>query len=400
MSERTVIRAGYGVSYRPRNSANQQYPAEISDNFVALSAFSPAVGRGVDLGMGTTGIPIPVPFDFPANGILVNPPLSNSFSYRQPDNPKAYVQSWNLAIQRALPGDFAFEAAYIGNHAVNTSSNVNLNAGQVPGLGSGGQIFNGLFGKTAGVNMHHGLHSSYNALQVKLNRPFQNGFMLTTAYTFSKAIDFCTDNCSAPVHALNYRHLNRGRSNTDFTHMFVQSYMYELPFGPGKSRLQSGPASWILGGWQVNGFLTLQSGAPINITVSSASLNMPGNTNRPDQIVTGEPAILGNIGPGQKFFDVTAFAQPGPARFGTVGRNIMQGPGTVNLDASLFKNFNIREGMRLQLRIESFNFTNTPSFVNPNGNFSAATFGEVTSTSPELSDPQARRFQFGLKLIF
>ena len=94
------------------------------------------------------------------------------------------------------------------------------------------------------------------------------------------------------------------------------------------------------------------------------------------------------------------FGKTATAMVGTVDRNIMQGPGVVNLDFSLFRNFDIREGMRLQLRIESFNFTNTPQYVNPSGNFSSSTFGEVTSTSPSLSDPQARRFQLGLKLIF
>jgi hypothetical protein len=369
---------------------------EDEQSFNSLNAFTPAVTpAGLVLGMGTTGIPLPTLPEIPASGVLTNPPLSNGYSYVAPDMMKGYIQSYNLALQRALPGDLAFEAAYVASRGVNNLTGVNLNAGQVPGIGSRGQMFNGLFGKTASVSIDHGTHIYYDSAQFKLNRPFNNGFMLTTSYTFSKAIDV-----SSNVNALNYFHLNKGRTSTDYTHIFVQSYIYELPFGPGKPYLQSGAGSWLLGGWQLNGLLTLQSGPPINITVSGSSLNMPGNTNRPNLIGTTEPEILGNVGPGEKFFDVTAFSQPAPGEFGTVGRNIMQGPGAVNLDFSVFRNFSIREGMNLQLRVESFNFTNTPQYTLPNGSFSSSTFGEVTSTSPSLSDPQARRFQIGLKLIF
>ena len=401
LNDKTVLRAGYGISFWPRGASGRQWPIRSSASYNTLNAFTPAVDTdGTVLGMGTTGIPFsPFP-DIPESGVIQNPRLSNSFTHTQHDRPKGNVQSWNFAFQRALPGDFTFEAAYVGSHGTNKDVGVNLNAGQVPGRGSDARMFRTLYGKTASVNIRLGTHTYYHGAQFKFNRRFTDGFMLTTSYTFHKSTGFCSDRCSSQVDGLNYFHLNKGPADEDFTHIFVQSFVYELPFGAGKSYLQSGPGRWLLGGWQVNGFLTLQSGGPINIRTSGSSLNMPSNTNRPDLIGEGEPEILGNIGPGQKFFDVTRFAPPAPAKFGTVGRNIMQGPGVINLDFSVFRNIDISEGLRLQFRMESLNFTNTPQFVNPNGSFTSSSFAEVTRTSPNLSDPQARRFTLGVKLIF
>ena len=180
----------------------------------------------------------------------------------------------------------------------------------------------------------------------------------------------------------------------------VQSYIYELPFGPDKPYLQTGFGRWVLGGWQVNGVLTLQTGPPLAIRISSRSLVAPGNGNRPDLAVTGKPEITGLVGRRQKWIEKSNFAPPAAETFGNLGRNILSGPGIVNFDFSLFRNFDITENTDLQLRIESFNFTNTPQYVNPNTNFSSGSFGEVTRTAPNLSDPRARRFQIGLRLTF
>ena len=402
LNDKTVIRSGYGISFWPRGSNGRQWPIRSSSDFRAPDSFTPATtADGQVLGMGTTGIPFEAFPDIPESGVILNPLRSQSFTHTHPDLPKGNVQSWNFAFQRALPGNFSFEAAYVGSHGTNKDVGVDINAGQVPGMGSRGRMLNTLFGKTARVRVRLGTHTYYHGLQTKFNRRFSDGFMLTTSYTFHKSTGFCSDRCSSQVNGLNFFHLYKGPADEDFTHIWAQSFVYELPFGPGKTYLQSGAGRWLLGDWQVNGFLTLQSGGPINVRMSSgSSLNMPSNTNRPDLVGAGEPEILGNIGRGQKFFDVTRFAQPAPAKFGTVGRNILQGPGVVNFDFSVFRNFEIREGLRMQLRIESLNFTNTPQFVNPEGRLGASTFAEVTRTSPNLSDPQARRFTLGLKLIF
>ena len=153
----------------------------------------------------------------------------------------------------------------------------------------------------------------------------------------------------------------------DRTHVFVQSYIYELPFGPGRRWLQSGPGKWIMSGWQVNGVLSCQTGAPLNITFSSTTLNAPGNTNRPN--VSARPSIFGGVGTVGPWFDISTFSAPPTATFGNVGRNVLSGPGLVNIDLSVFRKFVITERMRMEFRFESFNFTNTPHFNNPGAVF-------------------------------
>ena len=156
---------------------------------------------------------------------------------------------------------------------------------------------------------------------------------------------------------------NRARTDFDRTHVFTQSFIYELPFGKGKKWLNNGISSKVLGGWQTNGVLSLQSGAPINITFSATTLNAPFNSNRPD--VTGDIDKPGLIGTGAQYLSPASFSAPAPATFGNLGRNVVTGPGVVNLDLSVFRKFAVREKTNLEIRFETFNFTNTAQFSNP-----------------------------------
>ncbi len=183
-------------------------------------------------------------------------------------------------------------------------------------------------------------------------------------------------------------------------HRFNVSAIMESPFGRGRPWLTDGPGAMILGGWQLNTVVRAQSGFPFSVTASGASLNMPGSTQRADE-VKSDVAILGAIGPGQKWFDTTAFAPVTEARFGTLGFNTMHGPRQFNMDLGLFRKFMVTEGVEVQFRAEAFNFTNTPHFNNPNGNASSSAFGEVTSirnTGRENLDQ--RTFRFGLRIAF
>ncbi|MEJ7606366.1 MAG: hypothetical protein WKF37_08875 [Bryobacteraceae bacterium] len=203
-----------------------------------------------------------------------------------------------------MPGNFVFEAAGVGNHANRATVARDINAGLVPGAGIDGQPLYQRFGvRSPVVDDYFPTSTDYHSLQVKFDRRFAQGFLLTSAYTYGKAIDYAGDYGGLFINAIP--ELNRARSNDNPTHIFVQSYIWELPFGPGKRWLSSGVGRWILGGWQVNGILTLQSGLPLNITAPSAPLNAPGNGNRPN--VNGTPEILGEVGVGQLWFDTSRF---------------------------------------------------------------------------------------------
>jgi hypothetical protein len=385
LNEKTVFRGGYGISTIPfpDNSYAFNFPVLQNNAFNPVNTYSAA-------GSMKTGFPAPLLADIPPDGTIRNAP-DNTYFVVPLDLKEAYLQSWNVAFERLLPGNFSFEVAYVGNRGVGILGRRNLNAAVAPGTGSAGQPLNQLFGRRSDTTTWVPTSNNYNSLQVKFDRRFSGGFLLTTAYTYSKAIDLSNDN-GGFFNQIDFRS-NRGRADTDKTHTFVQSYIYELPFGPRGRWLRSGVARWIAGDWQLNGIFTAESGLPLNITFSNATLNAPGNSNRPN--ISGKPEIYGEVGVGNKWLDTTKFSAPAPNTFGSVGRNVLSGPGFLNLDFSVFRKFPITERHTLEFRMESFNFTNTPHFNNPNMSFGSAGFGEVTTAMQDQ-----RQIQFGMKLIF
>jgi hypothetical protein len=173
----------------------------------------------------------------------------------------------------------------------------------------------------------------------------------------------------------NYTVTSRNRAHT-----FVQSYVYELPFGKNKHFLASGPASWILGGWGVSGVLTRMSGTPLNFTANTSALNAPGSTQYPNQVAPFR--VLGGIDTAL-WFDTTAFVLPGNGALGNMRRYQFSGPGLFNLDAALFRDIPIREKMGLEFRAEAFSITNTPHFSNPSVGLTSSTYGRITGTGDQ-----------------
>jgi hypothetical protein len=383
-NEQTVVRTGYGISYFPRRMGQTNFPILQNNGFPATNAF---VSSAVTM---TTGFPAFAPFVSPANGIITNAPLVNNYGVTPGNLASPYVQSWNFAIQRALPWKLALDLAYVGNKGVNNQTTYNMNASQVPGTGNNGRPLFQQFRRTADTSFPVGTSTWYNGLQVKFDRRVGSGLFLTTAYTFSKGLNYAEDTDGVAT-SMNVR-LNKGHMADNRTHLFTQSYMWELPFGKGKKWATSGAAKWLAGGWQFQGLLSMMTGTWFSPSVSGV-VNAPGNADRPNWIAP--ITYLGNAGPGQKFFDPRAFATPAQNTLGNAGRNIIQGPGGVNVDASLHRDFLIKEGMQLSLRVESFNFANTPHYNNPNGNAQSPQFGEING-----AEQDQRQYQIGLTLRF
>jgi len=205
------------------------------------------------------------------------------------------------------------------------------------------------------------------------------------SYTFSKNTGLCCNDISDTAPAIElpqYLGLNRSLEPTDRTHHFTASWVAQSPFGKGRRWLNNGGvASAVAGGWRLNALIALTSGKPFNVTGSTTPLNSNGvGTQRPD-LVKPDVAILGGIGNGHPYFDTTAFAVVNTARIGTAGYEILRGPSSRNLDASLFRDFSVTERFKLQIRAEAFNVTNTQHFNTPSGNASSSGFAFITSTT-------------------
>jgi hypothetical protein len=179
---------------------------------------------------------------------------------------------------------------------------------------------------------------------------------------------------------LDYVNQKRNYAPTDFnqTHIFNETFIWQLPFGAGSHLATTGVASQVLGGWQLTGVWEATSGMPLNFSCTCASFNTPGNQAFPN--FTGTIRKLHGIGT-TPWFDTTAFSAPAAKTQGDVGNYISSGPKFFNLDASIFRKVRLSERFNLELRSEWLHATNTPQFSNPNTTYQSSSFGLVTGTN-------------------
>lgn len=402
LTEKTVFRGGFGLSYSPfpDNSYAYNFPVKQNNAYNPNYSFGPAVLPNGQPATLSAGFPAPAPANIPSNGIIKNADVNQNYDVINPRFREPYVESWNIALQRALPKNFSLDVSYVANHGVAQPVAYNLNASTTLGPDIQGQPLYQLYGRKADTTLRFaGYGSSYNSMQIKLDRRFANGFAITTAYTYGKAMGYQSEDGGLKFY-INQRR-NWSRLDFDRTHNFVQSYVYQLPFGKGKAFLTEGIMSKIAGGWQVNGILTISSGSPLNFAGNSASLKAPGNSNTLNH--SGPIEVVKGNGRDQPWFNPTTcsasvttgcFAQPGALQFGNLGPNAISGPGFWNLDASLFRSIKIMERWELQIRAESFSVVNTPQWNNPDTGFGNSTFGYITGAGGN------RQMQFGARLSF
>jgi hypothetical protein len=412
--DRTVIRSGYGITYHSHPWGAQAlrgwFPLTIAAEFSGVNGFQPVttdpnyVAGGVPnqpLGSTVGILPICCP-DISAGRIQL--PLANEMGYPVANRElnRGYIQSWNLIFETRLPGDFVTSIGYVGTASVNGFAFLDINASQIPGSGNDGRPLFAKFGRTSTTREWNGrTHSNYHSLQVAVNRRLTSGLLIKTSYTYSHAIDLAdySDWTEFRWNAPSVFDRNRATSSSDVPHIFQFGSVYELPLGPGKKLAKSGVAGAVLGGWQLNSVFSAYKGRPFTLTASDSTLNMPGNEQTPDQIKTNV-AKVGKVGDDGTWFDTSAFARPTGAGFGSVGRNTMRGPGVVNLDLSLFRDFKISERFNLQFRAEAFNISNTPHFSNPEEDINSSNFGTIQSTQSAEAMGRSREFRFGVRLGF
>lgn len=400
MGQSSVLRAGYGISVDPvPMSAGffmlDPFPAVVNADFTGANSWTPA-GRiengiplfsGPDIGAGRVEMPRTVTTKTLEGG-----------AYN-----RGYIQSFNFVLERQLPWNLIGSVGYVATRTVGQLGIENINA-SVPGGGTAGRPLFTRFGRSVDTSVFkHFLSGRYDSLQANVDRRFSNGLLLKVAYTWGKALNHSDDSGGGLMwNVPSERYRNWAVAGYDRPHNVRAAWLCELPFGSGKRwASENALARVVLGGWQMNGIFSAYTGTPFTVTASGAALNAPGNSQTADQVAS-EVRKLGGVGPQQKYFDPGAFAPVRDARFGTGGRNILRGPGIVNLDLSAFRDFAVRERWKLQFRAESFNFTNTPHFSNPNANVESTAFMEISSTVGESANLEglSRGFRFGVRLSF
>ena len=397
VSDMTVVRGGFGISYMPfeDNTYAYNYPVRANNSYqptgVAVS-FTPAVLANGQTATFQAGFPAPVPINIPSNGIISasGPLLSQVFFVIPKNYQNPYVESWNVAVQQAFPAQFSLQLSYVGNHGVRIGSAQNINLPPALGLGAAGEPENIAFKRTAATNQYFlGFSSNYQALQAQLTRRFTNGLATQTAFTWGKGLGYQSSDDGGLTFWLDQRH-NYAANDYDRRLNFEESFTYELPFGKGKRWLSSGFSSVALGGWKLAGIISVVSGTPFTVTANGGTINTPGQTQTAN-LVKPFHALHG-IGTAHNWFDPSSFTQPVgctgtpcPIQYGvtmgSAGRNQFFGPGFIQDNISAFKSFPIWESVSLETRVDAFQLSNSPQFANPSNSITSTTFGQVTSTT-------------------
>lgn len=396
----TVIRGGYGLSYSnftdPIAKAGLNPPYTQAFSFFNIGADTDAAFFIKD------GLPIQL-----SPTVANFDPTNPSGSYREVprDSPVPYTQYYSLNIQRALPGDVILEVGYVGERGTHLPGQ---NEGNPAPPGDSAtveqrRIYHDTIPNVGGITLFANVFSSkYDSLQVQASKRMRHGLQFLATYTFSKSIDDGSgssltgggdNNPSAKPQNPFDISADRAVSSFNRAQRFTTAFNYELPFGRGHSIGSDwkGVTNGVLGGWQFNGILTVQSGLPFTVfATAAANCGCSVNDLRPNLV--GSPKIS-NPGP-NGWFNKDAFVDP-VGTYGNAPRNLIYGPGYANLDASLFKNFTIAERHKLEFRFEFFNALNKTNFENPTSANAVSTVGGIlTQNYPARIGQVALKYSF------
>ncbi|MGH9845079.1 MAG: carboxypeptidase regulatory-like domain-containing protein, partial [Blastocatellia bacterium] len=393
---KTSVRAAAGVFFGSisadewSSSANQQ-PFSIRQTFNNPTSLTNPYG-GLPGGVS----PFPYVYDPRSPRFLANAPIQSiSTDFRWP-----YTYQLNLSVQREITSTLSLTAAYVStlgrrwptirdlNYPVfgpgATAANVNARRPIQPLPNTYSTI----------TSLESTINTAYHGLQLTAEKRLTAGVSFKSFYTFSKALDganaSAANGATSLQNPLNQR-ADRGRTNTDRRHNFVLSAIWT----PDYFKNSNAVVRALLNHWAVSGIVSARSGTPLTITAGS-DRNLDGVNNDRAHLI-GNARLDANRSRSQvtaAWFDAAAFAVPALGQDGTAGRNIVDGPGSKNLDLGLFRDFRFTEQLNLQFRCEITNAFNLVNLSAPNTVRSSTAFGTITAASP------MRQVQLGLRLSF
>jgi hypothetical protein len=388
-TEKTVVRAGYGRSYgldiwgATNAWPSGSWPTAITQTVTQVNPYTPVFEM-------SDGPPTnPTPPAAPSTGLIAIPNGVSVGGNGTNTYWHTYVDSWNLTVQRQLSNSMAFEVAYVGNVTRHQWAPININA-PVPGPGdyTGREPFYSEFGWTQGMTLGHAaLRGNFHGLQARFDKRFSGGLEASTNFTWSKAIDEGEMGVDDPYDL----HGGRGISSYNRELLSTSTLIWQLPFGTGKHFASDakGFENAVIGGWQLTGILSLQSGIPYNPYMGDTSTLNSTFSLRPDRIGSGKISNPSRNG----WFNPADFVTPPLYTEGDTSRNCLTGPDWAGTDLSLAKTFQLTERFKLQLRMDAINAFNRTNLTTPD-----ATIGDINAGKIFGLITPMRRLQIGAHL--
>lgn len=385
-----ALRAGFGIFHERLRQNNFSFGA--GGSWPNLSSASALNGNVANVDTSVTAGPAP-PITPP--GLLVWPS----------DNTMPSIYSWYVGIQRQLPSQFTLDVSYSANRAIHLMDQRRVNAVPAgafvlnPGLRQSVNYRDDALRPYYGWGSLNAVetlaYSSYNAMMARLSRRFANNLSANFNYTWSRAMNLLDNDSDQIINPYNLRQ-NWGPAGYDQTNVVTLDFVYSLP----KIRSDNPAAKLALNGWEVTGMIRSQSGMPFSLTSNGSTMGVDAGSQYPD--VIGDPYAGQNK---YRWFSPAAFARPQEGQYGNFHRNALRLPGVRNVDASVLKNFSIKEAAKVTFRCEFFNLFNHPQIWTLNTGFTADNPGGlISSGNKNLGQPsawrEARIIQLALRFSF
>ncbi|MFP5205871.1 MAG: TonB-dependent receptor [Acidobacteriota bacterium] len=410
---RMVLRGGFGIFHQFVNRIGSESMLQLNPPFLLDDSVQQSLGSTTPVFQLKNGFPAAT---LKAQGVNLT---KLQVRAQDPNERTAYVEQASFGPEIQLSGNTLLSLYYVGNWARKENRLRNANQGVVTSSSPAGPIVTFPYAnlntqttalKGAGTHAFLELatndgNTDYNALEVNLNRQFTHGLMYQISYTWSHNMADFVDNLtgtSTPQNAYDYAH-EMSNSPEDVRSRFTGAFTYVLPIGKGGLVMNNNSKmANVIGGWQFNGIVNLQTGIPFNVTAPDVSDTGSNHAEYPNCVgnpysgaTTDHHQYAGSKAPGV-FINPNAFAIPATGGFGTCRPRMFHGPGIQDENLSLFKNFSVGAERSLQFRAEFFNAFNHPNFANPAGNISfPAAFGKSTNTTTS-----PRVLQFSGKFLF